>query len=129
MQLRHLRSGAFVITPVGHPDIEVDGNHTFEVDDPTLARSLLEQPDNYGPADDESQAVADELAALREAHDEVAGADPDDLTVAQLLPTLDALNADELRDLRARETAGKARKSVLNRIDELLAPAGDEQEA
>ena len=49
----------------------------------------------------------------------------DDLTVAEILPQLDDLNADELDAVAEREETTKNRSSVLNRIDELL----DELEA
>ncbi len=44
----------------------------------------------------------------------------DDLTVAEILPQLDNLNADELDTVAEREETTKNRSSILNRIDELL---------
>lgn len=127
MRLRHKRSSDFVITPVDHPDIHVGPDSNFDVDDADLARSLLEQDDNYGPADDESRELWGDIAAEREAHDAVAQADDvGEITAADLRASLDTMSADELVEVRAQEQAGKARVSVLKKIDELLAPAGDD---
>jgi hypothetical protein len=43
----------------------------------------------------------------------------DDLTVAQILPLLPSLHADELRLVAAREASGKARRTVLQRVARL----------
>lgn len=127
MKLRHLRSDAYTIMPPDHPDIDVDAGETFDVDDPVLARSLLEQDANYAPADDEADAVFNELAIEREQHDMVTAAeDVADITAADLRASLETMTPDELRDVRAQEVAGKARKTVLARVDELLAAAGEE---
>lgn len=130
MQLHHNRPGAFLITPVDGPNIEVDGETNFEVDDPDLARRLLEQDDNYSPADEESRALLDDIAAGRQAreHVEEAVADGDTaaITARDLIASLDTLTADELADVRTTEEAGPNRKTVLARIDELLAAAGEE---
>jgi hypothetical protein len=45
--------------------------------------------------------------------------DYDELRVAEILPLLGELEPDELQEVRDRELAGKARTTVLNRIDEL----------
>lgn len=130
MLLRHLRDGYYTITPVDAPDIAVEPDATFEVDDPALARSLLEQDTNYAPADTESKAIADEIAAEREAHDEVIGAeDTAELTARELIASLPTLAPDELLAVKAQEQAGPGRKTVLARIDELLASAGPDGEA
>lgn len=47
-------------------------------------------------------------------------ADYDDLRVAQIVPLLSELDPDELEQVREREAAGRARSSILNRIDALL---------
>ncbi len=44
----------------------------------------------------------------------------DDLRVSDILPLLSALDADELQEVRNRELAGKARATVLDRIDDRL---------
>lgn len=46
------------------------------------------------------------------------------MTVAEIKPRLSDLSASALRRVRDAELAGKARKSVLGRIDELLGPRG-----
>lgn len=51
-------------------------------------------------------------------------ADYDDLRVAEILPLLSQLDPDELRDVRDRELAGKARATVLDRIDDRLGRKG-----
>ena len=44
------------------------------------------------------------------------------MTVAQINPGLPSLSAAALRKVRDRELAGKARKTVLAQIDQLLGP-------
>jgi hypothetical protein len=44
------------------------------------------------------------------------------MTVAQIKPKLTGLSAGALRKVRDREQAGKARKGVLEQIDQLLGP-------
>lgn len=46
--------------------------------------------------------------------------DYDELRVAEILPLLGQLEADELQEVRDRELAGKARATVLDRIDDRL---------
>lgn len=50
-------------------------------------------------------------------------ADYDELRVSEILPLLSELDPDELEVVRAREESGKARASVLGRLDELLGTA------
>jgi hypothetical protein len=50
--------------------------------------------------------------------------DYDDLRVSEILPLLIELEADELQEVRDRETAGKARTSITVRIDQLLGVGG-----
>lgn len=122
MKLCNLRDGEWEI-----PDLNlVVGAEPFDVDDEAIARNLLEQEGNYAPVDDEAHALADEIAAEREQHDIVAASDPAELSAADLIASLDTLSEPELRDLRAQEVAGKNRKTVVARIDELLATAGTE---
>src|SRR5206468_12392211 len=45
----------------------------------------------------------------------------DDLRVTEILPLLATLDADDLKMVREEEAAGKARASILSRIDGLLA--------
>ncbi|HVE94341.1 MAG TPA: hypothetical protein VNB24_05425 [Acidimicrobiales bacterium] len=47
-------------------------------------------------------------------------ADYDELLVTEIIPLLSALDAPELEQVRAREQAGKARTSILRRIDSEL---------
>ena len=46
--------------------------------------------------------------------------DYDDLRVAEILPLLAQLEPDELQEVRDREVAGKARNTILDRIDDRL---------
>jgi membrane protein implicated in regulation of membrane protease activity len=46
--------------------------------------------------------------------------DYDDLRVGEILPLLPELEPDELEEVRDRESAGKNRSTILNRIDELF---------
>jgi hypothetical protein len=55
--------------------------------------------------------------------------DYDDLRVAQILPLLSRLDLDELQEVRDRESAGKARVTVLDRIDDRLGRAGGAKRA
>jgi len=56
-------------------------------------------------------------------------ADYDDLRVSEVVPLLPELDDDELEMVRDREEAGKARATILNRIDELLAEPEELEEA
>lgn len=124
MRIRNLRDGEWEI-----PDLNlVVGAEPFDVDDPAVARNLLEQEGNYAPVDDESHALVDEIAAARERHNAVAVVeDVGELGARELIASLDTMSEPELRDLRAQEIAGKNRKTVVARIDELLA-TGEGQE-
>jgi hypothetical protein len=51
--------------------------------------------------------------------------DYDDLRVAEILPLLGQLEPEELQDVRDRELAGKARATILDRIDDRLGRSGD----
>lgn len=118
MKIRNLRDGEWEI-----PDLNlVVAAEPFDVDDPAVARSLLEQDGNYTAVDDEAHRLADEIAADRERHDAVAAVeDVGELTAAELIASLDTLSEDELRDVQAKEQASaRPRKTVLNRIAELL---------
>jgi hypothetical protein len=48
-----------------------------------------------------------------------------DMKVAEVLPLLDELGPAELAEVRDAEAAGKARATLLDRIDELAAPPGE----
>jgi len=50
---------------------------------------------------------------------ELAIPDYDSLAASQVVPRLRALSASELEDVRAYEAAGRARKTILNRIAQL----------
>jgi hypothetical protein len=50
-------------------------------------------------------------------------AEYDELRVAEILPLLPELDAEELRTVRAREESGKARATILARIDDLAVSA------
>ncbi len=47
-------------------------------------------------------------------------ADYDDLRVSEIVPILPELDPDELEEVHDRESAGRARTTILDRIDELL---------
>jgi hypothetical protein len=53
-------------------------------------------------------------------------ADYDDLTVAQILPLLPQLYADEIGVVEAREQGGKARPAILDKLAQLRRAGGDE---
>lgn len=95
MQLTY--KGSFdAVEIVGHVDVVHQGE-TFDVD-PFLARSLLEQTDNYDPADDEAAEV---LAAL--VAEALAGED-DPLPDVSSPVALDDLTIAQLRDYAAKLT-------------------------
>lgn len=66
------------------------------------------------PADDEPAAAPPDAGDL-------AIPDYDSLAASQVVPRLRALEADELEAVRAYETAGRGRKTILNRIAQLQA--------
>ncbi|MBI2168949.1 MAG: hypothetical protein HYU28_05550 [Actinobacteria bacterium] len=55
-------------------------------------------------------------------------ADYDDLKVGEIVPLLPELDDDELESVRAHEEGGKARATILGRIDELLGEGESEEE-
>lgn len=121
MKLRNIRPGEWEI-----PDLRivVEDGEQFDVDDPTVARNLLEQDGNYAPADDEARSLRDDIEADREVADEAHAALPSGVSgmkAGDIMPLLPALSRDELEETRTLEAAGKSRTTVLARIDELLA--------
>lgn len=50
MRLKHLRPRTYSIDPPDGSSLVIEGGAVFEVDD-ELGASLLQQPDNYAPAD------------------------------------------------------------------------------
>lgn len=51
----------------------------------------------------------------------------DGLTVAQVLPLLEDLDGEELEMVAEREEAGKNRRTILKRVDAMLAEAGEDE--
>ena len=84
-------------------------------------------PDPAGPATEELDtghlAPSPVVTALPDSYEDEDDLFPiaeyDDLRVAEILPLLPELDADELDVVREREAATKARATILNRIDEL----------
>src|SRR5439155_5554415 len=98
----------------------------------TTATAVLDRPEEAEgvtvlPSTAEEEplvAVADEPTASVAAIDaSFPIADYDELTVAEILPLLPELDADELDEVRAREAAGKARGTILTRVDQLAESA------
>jgi hypothetical protein len=73
------------------------------------------EEDPWAP-DDSSEDWGDEVIFPIE--------DYDDLRVAEILPLLSQLDPDELQEVRDREVAGKARGTILDRIDDRLGRGG-----
>lgn len=63
--------------------------------------------------------AAASLAPEAPAVDELPVTDYDSLAASQVVPRLRALSADELEDVRRYESAGRGRKTILNRIAQL----------
>jgi hypothetical protein len=66
----------------------------------------------------------DEVDELVSPADDFPIAGYESLTVGQILPRLSDLDADELAQVRAREQAGRARGTILDRIDRLASKSG-----
>jgi len=100
------------------PDVDVAPSDAAVIpvgpvaDDDDLATGEIE--------DDE----ADEVDELVSPVDEFPIAGYESLTVGQILPRLSDLNADELAQVRAREQQGRARGTILDRIERLAAKSG-----
>lgn len=100
--------------------IEAGAADDFAVDD-----------DDWG---DEPEAVVtpiplgevedDEVDELVSPADEFPIAGYESLTVGQILPRLSHLDADELAQVRAREQEGRARGTILDRVDRLASKSG-----
>ncbi len=91
------------------------------VDDEDDAGDL--EDDEFDDDDEESDddEEVDEVDELVSPVDEFPIAGYDSLTVGQILPRLSELDADELADVRAREQQGRARGTILDRVDRLAA--------
>jgi hypothetical protein len=82
--------------------------------------ALADEPYPAPLADDEAEPTAAVPAASASASNgdfPISGYES--LTVAQILPKLDDLDLDELDQVAEREEAGKARATILKRIDQL----------
>ena len=96
-----------------HDDLDYE-----EAEDPALvpavSRASTPPPDEVDTwsADDAGEDWGDEILFPIEDYDE--------LRVAEILPLLVQLEADELQEVRDREVAGKARGTILDRIDDRL---------
>ncbi len=66
----------------------------------------------------------DEVDELVSPPDEFPIAGYESLTVGQILPRLSDLDADELAQVRAREQEGRARATILDRVDRLASKSG-----
>jgi hypothetical protein len=66
----------------------------------------------------------DEVDELVSPADQFPIAGYESLTVGQILPRLSDLDADELAQVRAREQEGRARGTILDRIDRLASKSG-----
>jgi len=66
----------------------------------------------------------DEVDELVSPTDDFPIAGYDSLTVGQILPRLSDLDADELAEIRDRELQGRARGTILDRVDRLASKSG-----
>lgn len=107
------------------PIDELDGGIEYELEVESDSRAY------YPPADSaDAEEEWDEPASEGERGeylgddwgDEIVFpiADYDDLRVSEIVPILPELDPDELEEVHDRESAGRARTTILDRIDELL---------
>jgi hypothetical protein len=115
------------MAPVAAPMLE---DEELDYDEPEAPVLVAAAPRYNAPApaeldtwavDDDSEDWGDEIMFPIEDYDE--------LRVAEILPLLVQLEPDELQEVRDREVSGKARGTILDRIDDRLgrrvgAPAG-----
>jgi hypothetical protein len=126
-------AGAGVVAGVGSPYMAADEVPAAEEIEPTSSLAVAppvpapeplrpepaavtavgapEEEDPWAP-EDSSDDWGDEILFPIE--------DYDDLRVAEILPLLGQLEPDELQEVRDRELAGKARATILDRIDDRL---------
>ena len=101
-----------------------------EAEEPlVLDAEPLEIGDEFAVVEEEEWEAAgeiedDEVDELVSPADEFPIAGYESLTVGQILPRLSELDADELAQVRAREVQGRARGTILDRIDRLAAKSG-----
>ena len=116
---RQMAPVAAAPAPIGDDDL---GN---DLDEPPVVVSPLPRVTTPPPA--EADAWAAEGSA-QDWGDEIMFPieDYDELRVAEILPLLAQLEMDELQEVRDREVSGKARGTILDRIDDRLGrrPAG-----
>ena len=94
-------------------------------DDDELAAGEIEDDEaDEVDVDQRDEVDLDEVDELVSPVDEFPIANYDSLTVGQILPRLSDLNADELAQVRAREQQGRARGTILDRIERLAAKSG-----
>jgi hypothetical protein len=77
-------------------------------------------------ADEDEEAEAPAAAAFGGAGSELPIADFDNLKVGEIVPLLSELDIDELEAIRDYEQAGKARNTILSRIEVLIAEAPED---
>lgn len=124
MKLRSVRPGVWDIPAL---DREVDESEVFDVPDPDIARNLLEQADNFAPADDEAQTVLADIETGRQVADEAHAAVPQSagMRAAELLPLIGSMTADELNTVLTDERAGRNRQTVIAKAETALAAITD----
>ena len=95
-----------------------------------IEADALQMEEDFGSALDEEELEAageledDEVDVMVSRAEDFPIAGYDTLTVGQILPRLGALDADELAQVRAREQQGRARGTILDRIDRLATRSG-----
>jgi hypothetical protein len=85
-------------------------------------RTLVVSPDQEAPFEAGDHEVTDEDDRYEPVFEELPIPGYDQLKVADILPLLVNLDTADLAAVRAAEEAGKARTTVLSRIDSLSAP-------
>ena len=113
------------VIEVGAVDDEDEFDDDDEDEDEELAAGEMEddeadEVDEFDQLPDEMFDDEDEeVDELVSPADDFPIAGYDSLTVGQILPRLSDLEADELAEVRAREQQGRARGTILDRIDRL----------
>jgi hypothetical protein len=100
---------------------EIEDDEADEFDDEEPEEAFVVGPASATDFDDDEDEEFDELVSPV---DDFPIAGYDSLTVGQILPRLSDLDADELAQVRQREQAGRARGTILDRVDRLAAKSG-----
>jgi len=110
------------------PEWEVADDEGWEAEaGPTVIEvGPVDDDDDFiaGEMEDDEADEVDEVDELVSPTDDFPIAGYDSLTVGQILPRLSDLDAEELAEVRDREQQGRARGTILDRVDRLASKSG-----